>query len=101
VYGIIGKMKAVPGRRAALCNVLLEGLVDMAGCLSYIVANDATGADAIWITEVRDSQASHQGALSLPSVQKAIALGKPMIAGFGESFETQPVGGHGISGGAG
>jgi len=33
---------------------------------------------------------------SLASVQKAIGLGKPLIAGFGERFETIPLGGHGL-----
>lgn len=30
-------------------------------------------------------------------VQNAISRAKPMIAGFGEHFETKPVGGHGIT----
>jgi hypothetical protein len=29
-------------------------------------------------------------------VRDAIARGKPLIAGFEQSFETEPVGGHGI-----
>ncbi|MCB0228760.1 MAG: antibiotic biosynthesis monooxygenase, partial [Anaerolineae bacterium] len=36
---------------------------------------------------------------SLPSVQAAIARGRPLIAGFGERFETEPLGGHGLVGG--
>jgi quinol monooxygenase YgiN len=69
----------------------------MPGCLSYIVANDPADANAIWITEVWDSKASHEASLKLPSVQAAIAKGRPMITGFGERFETEPVGGHGLS----
>ena len=49
------------------------------------------------VSEVWLSQTSHQESLSLPSVQKAITLGKPLIAGFGERFETTPIGGHGLS----
>jgi quinol monooxygenase YgiN len=45
---------------------------------------------------VWDSQESHRASLSLPSVQEAISRGKPLIAGFGERFETTPIGGHGI-----
>ena len=69
----------------------------MPGCLSYVVAKDPTDPDAIWITEVWDSQESHQASLSLLSVQQAIGRGRPLIAGFGEQFETEPVGGHGLS----
>jgi quinol monooxygenase YgiN len=97
MYGLIGKIKAVPGQRDALISILLEGIAGMPGCLSYVVAQDQTDPDAIWVTEVWDSQASHQASLSLPSVQEAIRLGKPLIAGFGERFETTPAGGHGLS----
>jgi quinol monooxygenase YgiN len=96
MYGLIGKMKAVPGQRDTLISILLEGVSDMPGCLSYIVAQDPADADAIWITEVWDSQVSHKASLSLPSVQDAIARGKPLIAAFDEYHETIPVGGHGV-----
>jgi hypothetical protein len=33
----------------------------------------------------------------LPAVQAAIAKARPLIAGFGERFETTPVGGYGLS----
>jgi quinol monooxygenase YgiN len=97
MYGLIGKMEVVSGQRDKLISILMEGTAGMPGCLSYIVAQDQTDQDAIWVTEVWVSQASHQESLSLPSVQKAIALGKPLITGFGERFETTPIGGHGLS----
>lgn len=96
MYGLIGKITAVPGQRERLISILLDGTTDMPGCLSYIIARDAADADAIWITEVWDSQESHQASLSLPAVQEAIAQGRPLIAGFGERFVTKPVGGHGL-----
>ncbi len=96
MYGLIGKIKAKAGMRGALAEILLRGIVGMPGCLSYIVAEDPTDADALWVTEVWDSQESHRGSLSLPSVKEAIALGRPMIEGFGERFETQPIGGTGL-----
>ncbi len=97
MYGLIGKMIAAPGQRDALIAILLESAAGgMPGCLSYIVAQDRTDADALWITEVWDSQESHAASLSLPSVQQAIARGRPLIAGFGERFETVPVGGMGL-----
>ncbi|QNP48691.1 putative quinol monooxygenase [Diaphorobacter aerolatus] len=96
MYGLIGKMKVVPGKRDELISILIEGTGAMPGCLSYIVAHDAADADAIWVTEVWESQQSHQASLSLPSVQQAITRGKPLIAGFGERFETKPIGGQGL-----
>lgn len=96
MYGLIGKLDTVVGQRDALIAILVEGTSAMPGCLSYIVAKDATDADAIWITEVWESRGSHQASLSLPAVQQAIAKGRALIAGFGERFETEPVGGHGL-----
>ncbi len=96
MYGLIGKMKAAPGQRDALIAILLESSADMPGCLSYVVAQDATDPDAIWITEAWDSPESHQASLKLPSVQRAIAKGRPLISGFGERFETAPIGGRGL-----
>ena len=96
MYGLIGRMRAVPGQREALIAILLDGVSGMPGCLSYVVARDPADADAIWITEVWDSQASHKASLSLPSVKDAISRGRPLIAGFDQHIETVPVGGHGI-----
>jgi quinol monooxygenase YgiN len=96
MYGLIGKMSVVPGKRDALIEILVNGVAGMPGCLSYVVARDQEDEDAIWITEVWDSKESHANSLSLPSVRDAIDKGKPMIAGFGERFETTPVGGHGL-----
>ena len=97
MYGLIGKMKAVSGQRDALIALMLEDVGAMPGCLSYIVARDPGDADGIWITEVWDSAASHQASLSLPAVQQVIARARPLIAGFGEHFETEPAGGHGLA----
>lgn len=96
MYGLIGKINAVQGLRDELISILLESTQDMPGCLSYIIAQDPSNENGIWITEVWDSQASHQASLKLPSVQKAIAACRPLIAGFGERYETQPIGGYGL-----
>lgn len=97
MYGLIGKMLATEGQRDALIAILMEGTRDMPGCLSYVIARDPADANGIWITQVWDSADSHKASLKLPAVQDAIARGKPLIAGFGEGFETIPVGGHGLS----
>jgi quinol monooxygenase YgiN len=96
MYGLIGKMSAVPGQRDALAAILLGGTEAMPGCLSYVIATDPADADALWITEVWDSPASHQASLTLPGVKAAIAKGRPLIAGFSNHVETVPIGGHGL-----
>jgi quinol monooxygenase YgiN len=79
MYGLIGKLRTVAGQRDALAAILLDGTQAMPGCLSYIVATDASDPDALWITEVWNSQADHLASL-----------------GFGERFETTPLGGYGL-----
>ena len=96
MYGLIGRMTAAPGQRDALIDILLEGTGEMPGCLSYVVATDPANADAIWITEVWDSEASHQASLALPAVQAAIGKGRTMIAAFDNRTITAPVGGVGL-----
>jgi quinol monooxygenase YgiN len=96
MYGLIGKMNAVPGQRDALIAILLEGTGAMPGCLSYIVAKDAEDDNGIWISEVWVDQASHAASLDLVAVKNAISRGRPLIAGFSNSVTTQPVGGVGL-----
>lgn len=96
MYGLIGKMKTQPGKRDALAAILLQATQAMPGCLSYVIAHDPLDADALWITEVWQSAQEHKASLGLPAIQAALTDGRPMIAGFGERFETQPVGGYGI-----
>jgi quinol monooxygenase YgiN len=96
MYGLIGQMKAAPGKRDELVAILSESTEGMPGCLSYIVARDVAEADALWITEVWTDKASHAASLQLPAVQAAITKARPIIAGFGHRFETTPVAGVGL-----
>lgn len=96
MYGLIGKMIAAPGARDELIAILLEGTGGMPGCLNYIVARDPADENAIWITEVWDSAESHRASLALPAVREAITRARPLIAGFGDSVTTDPVGGVGL-----
>jgi quinol monooxygenase YgiN len=96
MFGLIGKMTAAAGQRDALIAILLEGTGTMPGCLSYVVALDRDDPDAIWITEVWKDEASHRASLSLPAVRDAIAMARPLIAGFSNQVTTTPVGGQGL-----
>lgn len=96
MYGLIGRIIAVDGQREALARILLDGVSGMPGCLSYVVALDPGDPNAIWVTEVWDSQASHAASLGLPAVQDAIARGRPLIDRFADRFETEPLGGKGL-----
>jgi len=93
MYGLIGKMIAVEGKRDELLSILLAGIgPGMPGCKSYIVATEPTDPNAIWITEVWDNKESHAASLQLPAVKQVIAAARPLIAGFSNRVETVPVG---------
>lgn len=98
MYGLIGKITTISGKREELISILLEGAANMPGCLSYIVARDNNDPDGIWVTEVWDSKESHAASLSLPSVKDAMVKGKPLIADFSNRVETAPAGGQGLRG---
>lgn len=97
MYGLIGRMLAAPGKREELLAIMLEGSDAMPGCISYVIARDPKSEDGLWITEVWDSKDSHSASLQLPHVQGTIAKAKPIIAGFDQYFETEPLGGIGLS----
>ena len=96
MYGLIGKMVAVEGKREELIKILVDGTSKMPGCISYIVAHDAKDPNGIWITEVWDSKDSHANSLKLQEVKDAIAKGRPLIKSFDVYHETEPVGGQGL-----
>jgi quinol monooxygenase YgiN len=95
MYGMIGKMRSQPGKRADLVAILTSSSGAMPGCVSYVIAEDATDADVIWITEIWDDKDAHDASLSLPTVKDAITKARPLIAGFDLSVETRPVAGVG------
>jgi quinol monooxygenase YgiN len=96
MYGLIGRIKANTGKRDELAAILLESTIDMRGCLSYVVAKDSKDPEALWVTEVWESEAAHQASLALPSVREAISKGRPFIAAFDQQYATEPIGGVGI-----
>lgn len=91
MFGLIGKMRAAPGKRADLIAILGDNAESMPGCRHYIVMEDASDPDGIWITEVWDDEESHKASLQLESVRAAIAKARPIIAGFDMSVKTRPI----------
>lgn len=96
MYGLIGSFSAQPGKRDELITLMTASVGEMPGCRSYVVGKDRTDPDKLWVTEVWDSQESHKASLQLPAVADTIKLAMPLIAGFGEHIEYDPVGGYGL-----
>lgn len=99
-YGLCGIMKAQPGQREALLEILLEAadlVADLPGCEVWIVNTMPDDPDAIWVTEVWRSEADHAASLANDAVKAVIARARPLIAGFGERFTLEPVAGKGLT----
>lgn len=97
MYGLIGRIRAVDDGRDELAAIL-DGMGEMPGCLSYVVASDVSDPDVLWVTEVWDSPEAHAASLGLPTVRAAIEQGRPLIAAFEQRTETRPIGGVGLAG---
>lgn len=98
MYGLISKLTIAPGKREEMIAIFKEGAANMPGCLSYIIAKDSADENAIWVTEVWDSVASHDASMSLPSVRNAMVRGKTLLSGFDRVATTKPVWGIGLPG---
>ena len=91
MYGLISKMKTLPGQRDALIAVLLQGSRAMPGCIHYIIAKDVHDEHTLWVVETWDSVQAHKSSLSLPQVVEAMARGKPLVASIERRIETVPM----------
>jgi len=96
MYGLIAKLTIVPGKRDDMIRILRESASNMPGCFSYVVAKDATDEKFIWVTEVWDSQSSHDASLSLPAVKNAVTQAKGLVSGFEKVAVTAPAWGVGL-----
>lgn len=96
MHGQINKITAVPEHREALQELLLTGVDEMPGCISYIVSEDSADAYILWVTEIWDSEQSQKASLELPTIKSAIEKAMPMIAAFDSVATVRPVGGKGL-----
>ena len=97
LYGLIGEIKAAPGKGRELAEILLEASSGgMPGNLAYLVSVGVEQPDSVWVSEVWTSKQAHPDSLKLPAVQVAITKARPIIGGFGTRVETKPLGGAGM-----
>ena len=91
--GLISQFVTRLDQRDELIDILVSGTKAMPGRLSYVIAEDAARADAVWVTEVWTDSESHAASLRLPMVQDALKKGRPMMTGMGVRIMTRPVAG--------
>ena len=91
MYGHIAKLTTHPGKRSELVQILSRSAAKMPGCASYILAEDPSDENILWITETWDNRQSHDASLELRAVQEATPLAKSLIANLERIAETRPV----------
>ncbi len=86
------KVTSVSGRRAELIEVLGgDDSHTIPGCLSFIVAEDTTDKDTLWVTEVWTSEASHKASLELSPLRQGLTPIETLVAGYERIAVTEPV----------
>jgi quinol monooxygenase YgiN len=99
-YGLHGKLTATAGNQDKLASILLQAatLVSTAkGCHLYLVSQDNSDPDAVWITEVWDSKEDHDSSLHAPGVKELITQAMPLLNGRPQKGqELEILGGAGI-----
>lgn len=91
-WGLLGKMRAVPGKRAELIAALQDSSRDVPGKLVYLIQLEADDPDAFWINEVWETRAHYDACLTMPQVQGGMAATRALIAGVEVRVETMPLG---------
>lgn len=90
-YGLLGKMRAQPGKRDELIGHLLDSSRDVPGKLVYLISLEIHDSDSFWITEVWSDKAAYEACLTLPQVQQGMAVTRPLIAAVEHRVETVPL----------
>lgn len=98
------RMVAVPGSGDELATNLLkvaEGMRSAPGCELYIVNRTPDDEDAVWVTEVWADEESSDAALNRDLGEAGLGSVLPLLAGPPEFIELVPLGGPGLTAGAG
>ncbi|MEW6539528.1 MAG: antibiotic biosynthesis monooxygenase family protein [Pseudomonadota bacterium] len=96
MYGLITRLSAHPGRRDELGLCLMDPNMRRPGCHSYVVAHDQKDADALWVTEVWMSKATHEAWSDSIRETGVMRPALALIATFGDTVFTRPIGGVGL-----
>ena len=91
MWGMIARITTVAGKRDEMIGLLKQSAAGMPGCISYVVAEDASAPNVLWVTEVWQSQQDHDASLSLRQVQEVLPRARALMANFERVAVTMPV----------
>jgi len=90
-WGLLGRMKAKPGKRDELIAALKESSRDVPGKLLYLFQLEQDDPDAFWINEIWESKAAYDACLTLPQTGDWGAKLAPLLVGIEHRTETLPL----------
>ncbi len=91
-WGLLGRMRAVPGKRDELIACLQDSSRDVPGKLVYLIQLEQNDPDAFWINEIWESKAAYDACLTMPQVNEGFELARSLLAGIDHRTETIPLG---------
>ncbi|MDG2001931.1 MAG: antibiotic biosynthesis monooxygenase [Novosphingobium sp.] len=91
-FGLLGNMRAVPGKRDELIAALQDSSRDVPGKLVYLIQLEQDDPDAFWINEVWETKGHYDACLTMPQVQEGMEATRALIAGVEVRVETEPLG---------
>jgi quinol monooxygenase YgiN len=99
MYAMTGKFTVQAGKRNELVNILKRAadlVGQMPACRLYIVSEDVTNENQVWIFEMWDDKGSHDLSLKDDKVRALISEAMPLMAEVPDGAELRVSGGHGI-----
>jgi quinol monooxygenase YgiN len=99
-YGLHGYLLAKEGQGTALSEILLKAADLMAksdDCQLYLVSQEKSEPNKVWITEAWTSEQAHDNSLNLPGVKELISQAMPLLAEPPKGGQKLRIlGGHGL-----
>ena len=99
-YGCYVKFTAQSSKRDALVELLLkaaEQVTPIAECELYVINTSPDEPEAVWVTEIWNSQADSEAALKVEGAKENIQQVLALLADKPQRTVVQPVGGKGLS----
>ena len=99
MYAMTGKLISQKGKRPQLVTILREAaeiVRDISECKMYVVCEDTTNENAVWVFEAWDDQQAHDNSLQSERTRNLISQAKPLLAAAPDGAELTVIGGHGI-----
>lgn len=94
-----GRLIAQKGKRDELASILKEAaevVSEIDACKMYIVCEDTSNENAVWVFETWQDRQAHDDSLKVERTRSLIAQAKPLLAAAPDGAELQIIGGHGI-----